>query len=239
MTSVNFIILFSLYSFGGWIIETIYKSYKDKKFINSGFLYGPFCPIYGFSSISIILFMNSFNRFFNNNSYYSFIGKFVFIMLITSLLEYITGFLLEKIFKCRWWDYKDEFLNINRRICLKFSIIWGIIGYIFIEIINPFFSKIVYSIPLFTKKIYYISFIIYFISDILLTINEILELKQLLLKYYNKPQIQLKQKFIKYKRLYSAFPKLYFLRLGEFNVEIRRIINDKVEKIKSQFKSSG
>jgi uncharacterized membrane protein len=100
---------FMSYSFLGWLWESIYRSINTKKLTNSGFLAGPFVPIYGFGALLYILIMH----FTLHPVLLFFIGG-----ILACILEYITSWVLEKVFHARWWDYSKEFLNINGRVCL-------------------------------------------------------------------------------------------------------------------------
>ena len=114
-----------VYSFLGWVLETIFRSICEKKIINTGFLYGPFCPIYGVGAIIMLFGLNNFK------------GKYLLVFLISfivlTLWEYLVGWLLEKVFKTKYWDYSDHKFNFKGRICLTNSIFWGILGVLFIN----------------------------------------------------------------------------------------------------------
>lgn len=137
-TIYNLLIYFIVYSIGGWIIEGIFRSFCEKKLINTGFLNGPFCPIYGIGTIIMILFLKKFQ----NNTIILFIISF----LSLSIWEYTVGILLEKIFKTKYWDYSDHKINIKGRVCLTNSIYWGILGILFIKYIHPFVEQNITSI---------------------------------------------------------------------------------------------
>jgi uncharacterized membrane protein len=124
---------FIFYSFLGFILETIYRSIVSRGLVYPGFLYGPYCPIYGFGLISLFILLPI------KDILWIFIPA-TFIMI--SLVEYITGYLLEKLLDLRLWDYSSNFLNINGRISLKFSIYWTILAYLFIHFIHPIFEMI-------------------------------------------------------------------------------------------------
>ncbi len=100
---------FAAYCFLGWVWESAYRSIKCRKLVNSGFLTGPYVPIYGFGALLYIFLMH----FTLNPIILFFVGG-----LTACILEYVTSWLLEKIFHARWWDYSDSFMNINGRICL-------------------------------------------------------------------------------------------------------------------------
>ena len=103
-------LLFLMYSFVGWSLEVIGKLLEKGKFVNRGFLVGPYCPIYGVGSILMIILLN---RYINDPP-----TLFIMSILLFSVLEYSTSYFMEKIFKIRWWDYTRRKFNINGRICL-------------------------------------------------------------------------------------------------------------------------
>lgn len=151
----NMLFYLVFYSFLGWCLESIYKTILEKKFINSGFLYGPFCPIYGFGAVIMLLL---FQKLPNN----------VFIIFIVSTLlltvwEYIVGVLLEKIFKTKYWDYSDHKCNIKGRICLTNSFFWGILGVIFINFVHSFIQEQISNIDIVILK-----YVIYTIAVLML-----------------------------------------------------------------------
>ena len=138
-TIIYYLTFFIFYSFIGWILESVYKSIAQRKMINSGFLIGPICPIYGFGAIIMQVCLS----FLKDNPILLFIAAFI----ILSIWEYIVGFLLEKIFKTKYWDYSHLKFNIKGRVCLKNSIYWGILGLVFICFINPFVEANINLIP--------------------------------------------------------------------------------------------
>lgn len=123
---------FILYAHLGWYLEVIYAFYSSKKFVNRGFLFGPYCSMYGVAAIVLIYSL----RPFKNNI----IILFVASVIITSVIEYITGYILEKMFNTTWWDYSEDPLNLHGRICLGFSLLWGAIAVLLVKIVNPFFD---------------------------------------------------------------------------------------------------
>ena len=126
----NIIAYFIIYSFLGWVLESVYKTLYQKKLVNSGFLYGPFCPIYGFGAIIMYLFLDEVA----NKPIITFCLGFV----ILSIWEYVVATILEKIFNTKYWDYSNNMFNLNGKVCLLNSIFWGILAVIFIDIVHPF-----------------------------------------------------------------------------------------------------
>lgn len=120
---------FLIYSFAGWVLESVYKTICTKKIVNSGFLYGVFCPIYGIGALIMYLFLS-----ICNNPITVFLTGFV----VLSVWEYIVSWGIEKIFHETYWDYSNYKFNINGRVCLLNSIFWGVLGVIFTYIVHPF-----------------------------------------------------------------------------------------------------
>ncbi|OFI07014.1 hypothetical protein CLOACE_06000 [Clostridium acetireducens DSM 10703] len=168
----NLLFYFIVYSFLGWCLETIYATIKNKNFINRGFLFGPFCPMYGFGALSIIIFLKPFRN--------SILFLFIFSIILTSILEYLTGYILEKFFHTVWWDYSDNFLNIKGRICLSFSLLWGILSVFFIYEIHPFFINLTNFIHKKYILILLNTFLLYFIIDFSMTLIHLSKLSSLI-----------------------------------------------------------
>ena len=159
------ILYFIIYSFLGWCLESIYKTILSKKPINSGFLYGPFCPMYGIGAILMLGLSKA-----SNNVLIIFILSF----LVFSIWEYIVAVVLEKAFKTKYWDYSDLKFNIQGRVCLKNSIYWGILGVLLIFIIQPLIKKLIGYVP--EQILIYIEIIlsIAILVDVIITIYKIM-----------------------------------------------------------------
>ncbi|MFA6940210.1 MAG: putative ABC transporter permease [Clostridiaceae bacterium] len=162
---------FIIYSFIGWVTEVSYHIYKLKNFANRGFLYGPICPIYGGTAVILIFFLTPYS----NNEFITFFGG----ALIASIIEYGTGYAMEKMFHAKWWDYSDEKFNIKGYICLKFSILWGFMSLIFIKYVNPNISNITYYLMNNMGEVLYNILLVLFITDVVLTINGLITFRKL------------------------------------------------------------
>ena len=165
---------FIIYSFLGWIMESIFRSIAEKKLINTGFLRGPFCPIYGFGAIIMFIFLENLQN--------KPIILFIVSVIVLTAWEYIVGVLLEKIFKTKYWDYSEHKFNFQGRICLTNSIYWGILGIVFIKYIHPFMQNMVSKED--TKLLTYIIAIlsIVFIIDMITTSIKVKNIKTTLEK---------------------------------------------------------
>lgn len=139
MKITDYFILFIFYSMIGWLLEVTNSYIKNKKFINRGFLIGPYCPIYGFGVLSITILLN---KYLDEP-----ITLFVMSMVICSVLEYITSYIMEKLFKTRWWDYSTKKFNINGRICLETTVPFGVVGAIVSYFVNPTLMSLISKIP--------------------------------------------------------------------------------------------
>ena len=125
---VNTVFLFCIYSFFGWVLEVIFFYIKTKKIQKRGILSGPYCPLYGFSiAVCTEIIENTDNLFL----------QFLICALICTAFEFITAIIFDKILKKPMWDYSGVKFNINGYICLKYSVIWGILATISIHLLNP------------------------------------------------------------------------------------------------------
>ena len=120
---------FFVYAFLGWCAEVGYAATKTGKFVNRGFLNGPWCPVYGFGVVIVLGCLEPLS----GSLPLLFLGSVV----LTSALEWLTGFALEKLFHQRWWDYSDEPFNLTGYICLRFSLMWGFACLFVVKLLHP------------------------------------------------------------------------------------------------------
>ena len=137
-----YFLLFMLYSFIGWCMEVTGKLIQYKRFINRGFLVGPYCPIYGTGAILITFLLNRYT----NDPFV----LFIMAILVCGTLEYLTSYFMEKIYHARWWDYSQRKFNINGRVCLNTIIPFGLLGLFIMYVSNPFLIK---NIESFTRSV--------------------------------------------------------------------------------------
>lgn len=131
--------IFIIYAFIGWCTEVSYAALDRGIFVNRGFLNGPYCPIYGCGVVIVVAALTPLK----DNLLILFAGSF----LLTSILEYITGFILEKVFHNKWWDYSNKPFNLHGYVCLKFSIYWGLACTFVMDVLHPIIYKGITMIP--------------------------------------------------------------------------------------------
>jgi len=128
--------MFLIYSIIGWLWETPYVSIKLKKFVNRGFLRGPVVPIYGFGATTIMLSVGAIERHLIWHPVVNTILTMLYIAVVASVWEYGTSYIMEGLFKTRWWDYTSHRFNVKGRIALDVSVFWGIGGFILWYFVN-------------------------------------------------------------------------------------------------------
>ena len=215
----SYFCIFFVYSVIGWIIESTYVSILEKKIIDRGFLIGPYCPIYGCGTLGMILYLEQYKD--------NIITVFFLAVIICSILEYLTSYLMEKIFNARWWDYSDEKFNLNGRICGKNALLFGLGGVIIIYIAHPLLKNIMNIIPKNILLIIITICFILFITDTIISFNIINRFKNTVSNMTIKDSTQEFSKIVKetlfknhkifQKRLFTAFP----------NVDLHRFLNIK------------
>lgn len=169
---MDIVLVFFIYSILGWAVESAYCSVLSKRWINRGFLNGPFCPVYACGALAVV-FLLPYQSILTNNIFI----LFIFGVFVTSLVEYVTGFLLETIFKTKWWDYSRYKFNIKGRVCLKNSLLFGFLVVILIKYIHPLIMELVFVIPTIAKVTFVTFFVITFAWDITMTVRAIMRIK--------------------------------------------------------------
>jgi uncharacterized membrane protein len=161
---------FMIYSFFGWVCEVVYCSILARKWINRGFLNGPYCPIYGMGAILVISLLTPFSH--------SILLTFFFGIILTSLLEYSTGFALETIFHTKWWDYSHQRFQIKGRVCLTNSILFGILTVAAIFVVHPVVTSRIGELSYEVVRLLAVLFALIVFIDTFVTIRSILLLNQ-------------------------------------------------------------
>lgn len=243
---VQLFIVFIIYSFFGYVMEVIDCSLESKKFVNRGFLLGPVCPIYGVGGLLIWFCLKSYAD--------DPIVVFVFGMLLTSIVEYVTGWALEKIFHNKWWDYSNRWDSINGHVCLGNSILFGIASLMVVYFAHPMvlgfldhfsaFTQILVGnilFVLFTADGIYSMVVAYNLRNRIIVVEELKNEKAKALPGIFEKQIR--SRVEKWKtfpsRLLKAFPDLRAANFEEFEAmrKIKQESKDAKKKEKLQKKS--
>lgn len=136
---VRYVLYFFVYACIGWCVEVIHAALKTGKFVNRGFLNGCVCPVYGVGVVLILLCLTPINK----NAAILFVAS----VALTTLLEFVTGFVLEKLFHTKWWDYSKEHFNIKGYVCVKYSLLWGIACVLVVDLVHPPLAKLLGKLP--------------------------------------------------------------------------------------------
>ena len=230
----TYFLLYFIYSIIGWFLEVGLAFYEHKKFVNRGFLIGPYCPIYGVGCLLLTILLS---KYINEPGVI-----FAFSIFICATLEYLTSYLMEKIFKLRWWDYSNMKFNINGRICLETLIPFGIIGVLVVKYISPFLINTINSINFNVLIIINIIILSILITDILISFNVVFNLKNVTRNLNKDSTEEIKKaiyKFIHnnifmYNRIVKAFPNM-----KKIINEQKKRNKDIISKIKKKKTSSS
>ena len=131
--------IFLIYAFLGWVCEVAFAAFRSHSFVNRGFLNGPLCPVYGFGVLAVIVILYPLRH----NFFLLFFGSFVLV----SAIEFFTGFLLEKLFHNKWWDYSERKFNIRGYICPLFSLLWGLGCTLVLKVFHPIVYRGIRLLP--------------------------------------------------------------------------------------------
>ena len=142
MIFFKYLFIFCLFAVVGWILELVYRSVVTKKIINPGFMTGCVVPLYGVGAIILNFICNLFVPI---TSEYKIIIIFLLSIILLSILEYFTGYVLKKFFNIVLWDYSDRKYNYKGFICLEFSFVWGLLSLIFYNFIFPWINNFAYN----------------------------------------------------------------------------------------------
>lgn len=167
MTYYDILFSFFIYGFLGWCAEVAFAAFKQHSFVNRGFLNGPICPIYG---IGVTVVVAALKPYVGN-----LILLYITSTILVTFLEWLTGFLLEKLFHHRWWDYSNMPLNLGGYVCLLFSLVWGVACVLIVKLIYPLTNKLVSFIPIWFGKFLLVLLTITIFVDICITVQGILK----------------------------------------------------------------
>lgn len=165
----RYFVWFMIYSFMGWVYETLYVTVKNMKWDNRGFLYGPVCPIYGTGAVAISMIMEALPL--EQASSMEWWKIFLIAFFGSIVLEYGTSYALEKLFHAYWWDYSNMPLNVHGRICLPASILFGLAGILVVEVIYPWIKGLTGNCPPILMEFLALVFMAVLAVDVTLTVS--------------------------------------------------------------------
>lgn len=174
MELYEIILCFFIYGFLGWCTEVAFAAAKEQRFVNRGFLNEPICPIYGVGVMAVVLLLTPYK----NNILILYVAS----IIVVTALEWITGFILEKLFHSKWWDYSHMPLNLNGYVCLLFSLIWGVACVIIVKWIHPLIFKGISFLPKWLGTTLLIILMGIILVDVYVTVANILRMNRHLAK---------------------------------------------------------
>lgn len=230
-----YFLLFMTYAILGWCMEVTCKLIQYKRFINRGFLIGPYCPIYGYGAILITFLLKKYT----NDP----VILFFMAIIICGTLEYLTSYFMEKIFKARWWDYSQKKFNINGRVCLNTIVPFGLLGLFIMYVSNPFFISKIQLLPeIWLNILFWTLLIIYIVDNIVsgIVIRYVKKTEKIVGKDLDnteeitkKVKEVLQNKSVLHRRLLNAYPSLEAVKIKI--KEKKEEIKEKVEEQREEF----
>ena len=207
---------FVLYSFIGWVYESIVCSVEERRLVNRGFLNGPICPVYGFGALIALFFLDQRT----DNVFILFFAS----MLLTCVVEYITAVLLERLFHAKWWDYSNYRINFQGRVSLLGAVVFGILCVLLIRYIHPFVKTL--TISLSDMTLYCSALVCFLLTmlDLFITVRHLLQLKGRLAELQHAINRFLEQ----YTKRAEGLKNALFEKFEEsefFNERIKKLIN--------------
>ena len=169
MAVIDLFLYFILYSFLGWCCETVYCSVIQRRWVNRGFLNGPLCPVYGFGALLVLFLLRDVRH--------SFTALFLSGMVVTSVLEYLTSYILEKLFHMHWWDYSHMRFNLNGRVCLLNSCEFGLLSVFVVMFLHPAVTGLVGKVPAAVRAAAAALLLAAVLSDTFVTVRGLLIMK--------------------------------------------------------------
>ncbi len=199
------VVLFAVYSWFGWGLEATYRSLTQRRWVNPGFLYGPFVPLYGVGAVVVLVLLHAVSG-------WPAVGQVALLGLALSALEYVVGALSERFLQLRLWDYSDQRFNLNGRICLSFSIVWAGLAWGFGLWLHPVVAVWVAALDPAVVQGLAVAFAIYFVVDLVTAIASLRAFVSLRVRlrsaFLRDSYGDLPRALARVQRLLDAFPYL-------------------------------
>ena len=161
---------FFVYGVLGWCVEVAFAAVKEGRFVNRGFLNGPICPIYGVGVVSVIFSLQGFSE--------SLLILYLASAVLVTFIEWLTGYVMDRIFHQKWWDYSGQPLNIGGYVCLPFSLIWGVFCVFIVKCFQPLVAHLIGYIPHIAGIVILVILSIAMLADLYVTASAILKLNK-------------------------------------------------------------
>lgn len=212
----RYFIYFIIFSFLGWIYESIYCTIKSGKWDNRGFLYGPLVPIYGVGSVLLLCVENLINTYIGS---YSWWHIFLIGYAGSIILEYSTSWILEKLFHAYWWDYSNIPFNLHGRVCLPCSIGFGFAAIIVIYWIGPFVTNMVDMLPATAIEIFALLLMALISIDTTLTVSALTNFEKIVVSVENSLNMHMESFVLSVQENAQSVSKLIAEEKERFSIE--------------------
>ncbi len=169
----EWLFFFYFYCFFGWVFESTFVSVKSRRFVNRGFMRGPFLPIYGSGAIMMLV----VSMPFQDNIFLTYIAG----CIGATILELVTGIAMESLFKVRYWDYSNQRFNYKGHICLSSTIAWGFLTILMTGFVHRGVEKVVFAIPSIVVSVVTIIVTEYIVVDFTLSFKAAMDLRDILI----------------------------------------------------------
>lgn len=225
-TTGQWVLLFFFYCFCGWVWESCYVSICRRQWVNRGFLHGPLLPIYGSGAI-LILFVTLPAE--ENLWLVWLLG-----MIAATALEYVTGDVMERLFKVRYWDYSKKRFNLNGHICLSSSIAWGFFSILLVRFLHPPVGRLLTSVPAFLVDPAALALTAAFTVDVVRSTQAALDLREILTRLTEENEEL--RRIAKRVEVVSAFAEDDLRRFREKTEVEKLLLQERLESARTQRK---
>ena len=237
---INLILLFFAYAFLGWCIEVTLKFFQFHRFINRGFLTGPWLPIYGSGAVLITVVIKGLAPL-----EFSVGTTFAMSFLLCGFLEYMTSYVLEKRFHARWWDYSQKPMNLHGRVWIGNLILFGLGGVVIVDLINPLLLRLSEHMSFPLREIIALSLSVVFVADYVMS-HFVLKLVKTSVELSEaddteaiskEVRLLLSDRSVFHRRFAEAYPEVIYKteriakRMEEIRLETERLRQEAEERV--------
>lgn len=218
---VQLFLFFMFYAFLGWIIESTFRSFKNHRLINSGFLYGPFIPVFGFGGLIIHVLYIPLQPL-------SYVVAVLLLTVLVTLLEYLAGWVMERVFGLRLWDYSSYRFNLHGRIALRYSLYWLLLTLVVIHGIKPHLNEFFTRLPPATTQALALGLLFYLLFDVAISSRALRALQQRVDELRGRAELELD-------RLRSLSGEVFHKYAGALHDPLQKLLATGPEHLISSF----